>query len=409
MIPAIQKIRPEEFRYLTYFGLENNPFPIAPDVTNFYLSSEIDSIISEIVHGIMAREGFLVLTGEVGLGKTTISRFIINILDKLNVRTSLVFHTSLHDVELLREINRDFGLEEEELLLGSQLKILNDFLLEQYKQDKNCAIIIDDAQNLDNKTLELIRMISNLETDNEKLVQILLIGQPELSKKLQSYELRQLRSRIIIQKEVRPLNGEELKDYVYFKLNAAGSQGKISIKNSAIRQIYRITGGNLRKVNILMDRCLYTACLYDITEIVRRIVLEAKSDLDLTGKRAGGRRHLVILLSILFFLACFFFSNGLAYFHLPEEKKDLYLQTKVKKEKDSIEAEIPAGLDRYLKNGIQKSISTFLEANNLSQYKIPFMEAMRKGKFYDLAELTFRETGYRLIILERLNDNLRRR
>ena len=138
MIPAIQKIRPEEFRYLTYFGLENNPFPIAPDVTNFYLSSEIDSIISEIVHGIMAREGFVVLTGEVGLGKTTISRFIINILDKLNVRTSLVFHTSLHDVELLREINRDFGLEEEELLLGSQLKILNDFLLEQYKQDKNC-------------------------------------------------------------------------------------------------------------------------------------------------------------------------------------------------------------------------------------------------------------------------------
>jgi len=180
-----------EMRYLDYFGLRFNPFPVVPDVENFFLSRNIDRVITEIVHGIDTRKGFMVLTGEIGLGKTTICRKIMNILEEKGTETSLVFHTAYQDVELLREINRDFGLEAGTLNLGTQMKVLNDFLLSRNAEGRNCTIIIDDAQNLSNKSLELIRMISNLETDHQKLVQILLIGQPELVDKLNSSDLRQ--------------------------------------------------------------------------------------------------------------------------------------------------------------------------------------------------------------------------
>jgi len=229
----------EELRYLEYFGLEYNPFPVAPDNENFYISEHIDQILTELVHGIVARKGFMVLTGEIGLGKTTISRRIINILEEKGVETSLILHTFYQDVELLREINKDFGLYSDSLERSDQMRVLNEFLLNQSRAGKNCAIIIDDAQNLDSKSLELIRMISNLETDREKLVQILLIGQPELMDKLNSSELRQLKSRIIIKKEARPLNQNELKNYLLFKLNKAGNQGRTTITTGAFRKIHR--------------------------------------------------------------------------------------------------------------------------------------------------------------------------
>ena len=199
----------EEMAYLKYFGLEVNPFPVAPDVEHFFLSRDIDRLITEIVHGIVTRKGFMALTGEVGLGKTTISRKIMKILEEKGVQTSLVFHTSYQDVELLRAINRDFGLLVDTLEFGDLMNVLQDFLLGQNMEGRNCAIIIDDAQNLSPESLELVRMISNLETDRQKLVQVLLIGQPELMEKLDSPELRQLKSRIIIKQEARPLPPEE--------------------------------------------------------------------------------------------------------------------------------------------------------------------------------------------------------
>ncbi|RZB35394.1 MAG: hypothetical protein SRB2_03192 [Desulfobacteraceae bacterium Eth-SRB2] len=122
---------PKEISYLDVFGLAQNPFPIAPDDENFYISENIDQILSEIVHGIMTRKGFMVLTGDIGLGKTTISRRIMNILEEKGVETSLVFHTAFQDVELIKEINRDFGLRTESLHFNKQIRLLNDFLLEQ--------------------------------------------------------------------------------------------------------------------------------------------------------------------------------------------------------------------------------------------------------------------------------------
>jgi len=219
--------------YLDFFGFSQNPFPVVPDDKNFYVSKNIDQTVSEIIYGIKERKGFMVLTGEVGLGKTTISRRIISILEEEGIKTSLVFHTAYSDIELLKEINRDFGLIKKTKpignTLGDQMELLNTFLLAQNRKGKNCVIIIDDAQNLDNNSLELMRMISNLETDTQKLVQILLIGQPELAEKLNSKELRQIKSRIIINKKVGPLQLKEMQDYLQFKLSVCGSYGQVVI------------------------------------------------------------------------------------------------------------------------------------------------------------------------------------
>jgi general secretion pathway protein A len=202
----------DETVYLDYFGFSCNPFPVVPDYEKLFLSDHIDMMISELVHGIQARKGFMVLTGEIGLGKTTVSRKIVSILEEKNVETSLIFHTLYKNPELLREIVRDFGLHTDSLKLSDLMRLLYKFLIDQAKQGKNCVIIIDDAQNLSTKNLELIRMISNLETNRQKLVQILLVGQPELLSKLDSLELRQLKSRIIITEEAHPLTHEELKN-----------------------------------------------------------------------------------------------------------------------------------------------------------------------------------------------------
>ncbi|NNG02436.1 MAG: AAA family ATPase [Desulfobacteraceae bacterium] len=270
--------------FLGYFGLTHHPFPVAPDDENFFISEHIELITAELVHGILSRKGFLVLTGEVGLGKTTISRRIMSILGENDVETALVFHTSLQDAELLRQINRDFGItggqgDGHRADLGDQMSRLNEFLLARNKEGKNCAIIIDDAQNLSAESLEMVRMISNLEAGCQKLVQILLVGQPELIHLLSDPALRQLRSRIVIKAIAKPLAREELRQYVQFKLNVAGSGGQINFTPPALRKIYGCTRGNFRQVNVLMDRILYAACLYDARYIGTGIVKYAFNDL----------------------------------------------------------------------------------------------------------------------------------
>ena len=302
-----QKAIPGKPDYLTFFGLEHNPFPVAPDDANFYLSSAIEEIIEEIVHGICSRKGFIMLTGEVGLGKTTITRRILKILETRSVCTSLVFHTSLKDVDLLREINRDFGIQVAGEIstadqLGDQLEKLNNFLVAQYRNNGNCAIIIDDAQNLDRESLELVRMISNLEVDQNKIVQILLVGQTELSESLNLRTMRQLNSRIVIRKEARSLSRDELCDYIAFKLSTAGNQGRILLTASAYRRIFGLTKGNFRRINLLMDRCLYAICHSGIQYITRGLVDNAFADL-YPVKRPDRKRTLAVAVTILLAIA----------------------------------------------------------------------------------------------------------
>jgi general secretion pathway protein A len=419
----------EELKYLEPFGLRFNPFPVAPDVENFFLSRNIDLLINEIVHGIVTRKGFMVLTGEIGLGKTTISRKILGILDEKGVETSLVFHTLYQDVELLKEINRDFGLKDEDLQLGDQMAHLNSFLLDKNSQGKNCAIIIDDAQNLNRKSLELVRMISNLETDQEKLVQILLIGQPELVEKLNSPDLRQLKSRIIIRRETRPLNVEELKNYLLFKLNAAGNQGKTTVKSSAVKKIHKLSKGNFRQINTLMDRCLYAAFIRNTTEISKGIVKEAYRDLSpdrpsMLKRPLGWGFSTLLILVILGGVTYFGF-----FFRVPVSGSVWNLFFRPSNSVEQSNKEMPPANEQPAdykalqaarqitpyaitqkvekKIAIPEPVANFLNIYGLSEYGESFIKALEKQQFQEVSEAIFEQTGYRLIRLEYTPDHVR--
>jgi len=408
----------EELSYLEFLGLDYNPFPVAPDDENFYFSDHIYEILSEIIHGIISRKGFMVITGDVGLGKTTISRRILSVLEEKGIETSLCFHTSYQDVELLREINRDFGIKATSLLFSEQMELLNNFLVAKNQEGKNCAIIIDDAQNLNHKSLELVRMISNLEANQQKLVQILLIGQPELMDKLNSTELRQLKSRIIIKKEVLPLKLEELEKYLLFKLNVSGSAGLTNIRKSALLKIYKFTKGNFRQINILMDRCLYVAFLNNTTEISGQIIKDAYMDLN-PDRGPRFKTKITVLPSIIVLLLLFF--AGFTYL-LQANNSTLFEEnvsepTITSGNKPGVFPAVsqvgkvsahPQIMESDTKTPIlQTPVTDFLKAYNLAIHENIFFTALKTGRFQQASETIFSKTGYQLICLEQVSDQVK--
>jgi general secretion pathway protein A len=413
----------EALSHLKFFGLNFNPFPVAPDDENFYFSEEIEQIVTEIIHGIVTRKGFMVLTGDIGLGKTTISRWIMNILEKRKIETSLVFHTTYQDVELLAEINRDFGVKAEGPGFSDQMWALNQFLLDQNRNGRNCAIIIDDAQNLSPKSLELIRMISNLEAYHEKLVQVLLVGQSELMEKLNSKELRQLKSRIVISKEVQPLSMEEIKNYLQFKLNAAGNKGLISINPKAYRKLYQLTKGNLRQINTLMDRCLYAGFLNHTKEIDRQMVQVAHADLN-PGRTAGRRPLRTWALAAA--VAVMMVSGGsyTFYRHPPntgepppltrEAVSSLSATPTVRAPEapqqplETLGSHSRASYAAAPVDPVPGPIEDFLRAYGLEAYSPSFFEALTLQRLDNLTETIYNHSGYWLIALETLPENIRK-
>lgn len=418
--------------YLRHFGLRTNPFPVAPDDENFYFSEHINQIIAEIVHGVTTRKGFMVLTGDIGLGKTTISRRIISMLQAEHTATALVFHTALQEAELLREINRDFGLLQSapELsgapVLSTEMARLNDFLLDQNRRKRNCTIVIDDAQNLAPQSLELVRMISNLEAGQQKLVQILLVGQPELMQRLNSHELRQLKSRIIIQKEVRPLGRDELKNYVHFKLNMAGASGGIALTRGAFGRIHRLTRGNFRAINRLMDRALYVACLKNCQTIDRRMVNLAHADLN--GKTATGRPWRMALATIL--SLCLLAAGGYS-IHArrvavpnaavvsahpgPVSQAPVASVTAALENKAIVEiVSTPMPLEVLPAAAapqplVPPAVGAFFANSRLDTYAAPFALALNSGDLAPLASEIYTATGVRLVQLDNLPASIRRR
>jgi len=268
--------------YFRHLSLYANPFPVVPDVSNYYLPKHLNTVLSEIEHVIQARKGFAIVTGEVGLGKTTMSRVLMGILQKKEVSIALILNTLAQGEMLLSEINKDFGLEVDQATFSQKMDTLNTHLQRCYGEGINCVIVIDEAQNLSVESLELVRLISNLETESHKLVQVLLIGQPELRATLGMYELRQLKSRVAYQAEIRPYSLEETKHYIHFKLNAAGNKGGVSVPDTVIEVVQRISAGNPRLINLLMDRYLYALVAYGCQSLdakeVKNMALDAGLD-----------------------------------------------------------------------------------------------------------------------------------
>ncbi len=400
--------------YLTHLGLSRNPFPVVPDDTCIFLSGRIEQIVAEIVHGITTRKGFMMLTGDVGLGKTTISRRIISILEEKGIETALVLHTSLQDAELLREINRDFGIQSpsdqtDSLSLGEQLRQLNRFLLNQYQSNKNCAIIIDDAQNLNRQSLELVRMISNLEGHRQKLVQILLIGQPELAERLNTHELRQLRSRVVIAAQALPMNRQELKAYIHFKLNSAGNHGQACVTGWALDRIYRLTRGNFRMVNLLMDRCLYVTCLYNSRQIDGRTVKLAHQDLFPKVHRFKYRwlPATAISVSLLATLGMGSFDWRGGYDNLFPLKTIEAPPSIPSQELSSIKT--PALKNSSTETSRSDAMTAFFSSLGVGDdYAGRFQQAIDHGELEGFTRDLLQTTGYHLISLSRLNSNIRK-
>lgn len=264
--------------YLDFYGLKEKPFSLTPDPQFLYLSENHRTAIESLLYGIRQREGFMVVTGDIGTGKTTICRSLLEKLDG-NVKTAVIFNSFLTEGELLRAILQDLGFASIARSKTERIDALNRYLLEQLSLGQHVLLIIDEAQNLSIPVLEQIRMLSNLETTKEKMLQIILFGQLELNEKLRSPKLKQLNQRIGIRHHIHPLNREETESYVYQRLTVAGSQGSITFSKSALDEIYRYSQGIPRLINLLCDRTLIGGFVEDTFQIDKGLVKKAIKDL----------------------------------------------------------------------------------------------------------------------------------
>lgn len=266
--------------YTKFYNLRENPFNVTSDPAFLFMSKKHKEALSFLIYGIEQRKGFLEVTGEIGTGKTTICRALLNRLDN-RVKTAFIINPDLSELQLLSSIAEDFGLglpkKANKLII---FQLLNKFLIHQLSLRNNVVLIIDEAQNLKLFLLEQIRLLSNLETEKEKLIQIVLVGQPELRDKLNSPSLAQLRQRISIRYHIVPLDREELGDYIDHRLKVAGSDGRIKFLYEAIDEIYRFSGGVPRLINMACDRALLFAFILETDhislDIARRAIEETK-------------------------------------------------------------------------------------------------------------------------------------
>lgn len=257
--------------YCEFFGFKEQPFAITPNPRFIFLSKHHKEAFAHLLYGIESHAGFIELTGEVGSGKTTILRALLGQLDDTRHRTALVFNPRLSADELLRTINREFGI----LSTGTideLMHSLNQFLLRENEASRTVILVIDEAQNLDPLVLEQIRMISNLETDTDKLIQIVLAGQPELGRMLESEGLRQLSQRIKVRFHLPPLDFDDMVSYIDHRLEIAGGWKAATFTPGALKKIYRQSKGLPRLVNVLCDRALLIAYTEELREITPKMV-----------------------------------------------------------------------------------------------------------------------------------------
>lgn len=265
--------------YETYFHLRTKPFELLPNPDFLFMSRSHKRAVTYLDYGIRERAGFILLTGEVGSGKTTIVRDLIKKLDT-SIVLSKVFNTSVDSSQLLAMVNNDFGIPVQGKDKVGLLRDLNDFLIDQYSKGNKPTLIIDEAQNLTPKILEEIRMLSNLETDNAKLLQIILVGQPELRETLALPSLLQLRQRISINCHIHPLTRQEVEDYILHRMLIAGNRDAVSFSCRAFDIIHQYSRGIPRLINVICDFLLISAFIEESRSINEDNALDIVGDLD---------------------------------------------------------------------------------------------------------------------------------
>lgn len=264
--------------YLEHFGLKEQPFRLTPDSDFLYMSGGHARAKSYMDYTVWNRDGFVVITGEIGCGKTTLLQRLISEFDK-NVLVAKIFQTQLDEVEFLQAVLVEFGLNPFKAKKVELIDMLNTFLIESFVQQKQLVLIVDDAHNLSTKVLEEIRMLSSLETDKQKLLHTILVGQSELNQMLESPELEQLLQRVRLRYHIKALGETEVAEYIAHRLRVAGSLEPNMFGHDCISIVHKYTGGVPRLINTLCDTALVCAFAEGVTQVDQALLEAAIEEL----------------------------------------------------------------------------------------------------------------------------------
>ena len=267
--------------YKSFFGLKENPFNVNPDPRYLFLTKETEEALSGLMYGIQNRKGFITLTGEVGTGKTTLINRLLDWLRQRRARTAFLFNSRMNTNQMFDFILAEFGISCEPQNKSQQLMRLNQWLLDRYRAGETTVLIVDEAQNLTHAVLEEIRLLTNLETSTEKLLQIVLSGQQELEEKLKLPQLRQLRQRIMLRCKTSPLTKEQTHDYIAERLRIAGACGELIFSPQTVDTIHLYSLGIPRVVNLLCEHSLINAYAEHQRPISPKIVEEVAHEFQL--------------------------------------------------------------------------------------------------------------------------------
>jgi general secretion pathway protein A len=274
--------------YCEFFGFSEKPFTITPNPQFIYLSEHHREAFAHLLYGIDSHAGFIAMTGEVGTGKTTVLRTLLTQLDPDRYCSALIFNPCRSGEQLLASICREFGVAPDECKNFGYLDALNLFLLEQHAAGRTVVLVIDEAQNLAPDVLEQVRMISNLETERDKLIQIILAGQPELNDVLNRHDLRQLSQRITVRCHLTPMDMRDTAEYIRHRLKVSGYRAPGLFSSGAVQRIYRFSRGVPRLVNIVCEQTLVMAWTQDnssVTPAIAARVIEG-------ARHRSGRRSI---------------------------------------------------------------------------------------------------------------------
>ena len=259
--------------YCRHYGFKKIPFSATSDADFFFESASHREAYAAIEYGVSQRKGIILITGEVGTGKTTLCKKLLARLDK-NVKVSLILNPYFSDMQLLQAIVEDFGISLQKKNRLEIIKALNAFLIQQHGKGGNAVLIIDEAQHLTARQLEQVRLLSNLETSEEKLLQVVLVGQPELIKNLAQYRLRQIRQRIFVKHELLPLQENEVRKYIHVRLKDVGKKD-IIMGEDCYKIIYEFSSGVPRLINMLCDRALLMGYVREKSRLDKTILRDS--------------------------------------------------------------------------------------------------------------------------------------
>ena len=365
--------------YLDFYGFREKPFNLTPDPRFVFLSRNHREAFAHLLYGINSRVGFISLTGEVGSGKTTVLRTLLTQLDADHYRTALIFNPHLSAVDLLRSVNREFGIPAPTSGDSGPLDALNLFLLQQNAEGRTVVLVIDEAQNLDQPVLEQIRLISNLETDREKLIQIVLSGQPELMQALERKEMRQLTQRITVRYHLRPMDFEDTVAYISHRLVTAGGKGGNTFSRPALKKIYRYSQGLPRLINAACDRALLGGYGSDTARIDSRIAETAIKDMK-RNTGSDGRKRRFVLIPLAVTVAALVAALGYL------NRQDLILQLKTLQPTGAVTEATTKTNDEQKKDSPALTDEKLSSAMAVELGRVPEPESARRA-FNVLAEL----------------------